>query len=250
MKTTLISAILISLFAIAIAQNLNYTGAFYAANETSIVVSKPHSENSVDGSSMERIFNLVDNDWNSYNVVKIGKQYWMAENLKTTKLNDGTRIPIIYDYKVWSKLVSPGYSSYNNNAGKYRNKYGILYNGYTVSTGKLCPVGWHVPSAREWQILTNYCGTNKAGIMLKGKDNWMISDSDATNSTGFAALPGGSRGNLGSFIDAGLRGHWWSSTENENSDIWNRTMSYSNSDVTESSDHKKSGLSVRCLKDD
>ena len=77
----------------------------------------------------------------------------------------------------------------------------------------------------------------------------MSPNTGATNATGFTALPGGSRGNLGSFMDAGIRGHWWSSTENEKTDFWNRTMSYSNSDVSGGSDHKQSGLSVRCVKD-
>jgi uncharacterized protein (TIGR02145 family) len=249
MKKNLISTIFASLSIFGFAQDLHYTGNIYALTEPSVVVSKPKSEISIDSSSMERVYNLVDNDWNSYNVVKIGRQYWMAENLKTTKLNDGTKIPVISDYKLWSSLISPGYCLYNNNAEKYKNEYGVLYNGYTVSTGKLCPVGWHIPSNEEWKTLTNYCGEDKAGGYLKGKNNWMSPNTGATNTTGFAALPGGSRGNLGSFMDIGIRGHWWSSTENDNSDVWNRTMSFSNNDVTGSSDHKKSGLSVRCIKD-
>ena len=173
----------------------------------------------------------------------------MAENLKTTRFNDGTIIPVIYDYKLWSGLSSPGYCWYNNDAVKYRSKYGVLYNGYAVSTGKLCPLGWHVPSIDEWLTLTNYSGDEMAGGNLKEIDSWMSPNAGATNATGFKALPGGSRGNRGSFLDIGLRGHWWSSTEYASSDILNRTMSYSDSDVTGTSDHKQSGLSVRCLKD-
>jgi uncharacterized protein (TIGR02145 family) len=249
MKKILISALSILITVLGMSQDLNYTGVIYASAKTSPGLLKRLPEVSIDSSSVDRIYNLVDNDWNSYAVVKIGKQYWMAENLKTTKFNDGSSIPAISDYKVWSSLVSPGYCLYNNNPERYRNKYGVLYNGYTVSTGKLCPVGWHVPSSEEWQTLTNYCGKNAAGGQLKETDNWMSPNTGATNETGFAALPGGSRGNLGSFMDIGIRGHWWSSTENDNSDVWNRTMSYSDSNVTGSSDHKKSGLSVRCLKD-
>ena len=107
---------------------------------------------------------------NSYPVIRIGNQLWMAENLRTTTFNDGTNIPIIYDNKLWSRMISPGYCSYNNDAGKYKTQYGILYNGYTVSTGKLCPLGWHVPSEAEWLTLTNYCGENAAGGKLKKRD--------------------------------------------------------------------------------
>jgi uncharacterized protein (TIGR02145 family) len=248
MKRTLTSTIFISLYVFVIAQNLNQ-GVIYAANETSFAELKQPSAISNDSSSFEMVIKLVDIDWNSYTTVKIGDQVWMAENLKTTRFNDGTIIPVVSDYEAWSRLVSPGYCMYNNNAGRYKNKYGVLYNGYTVSTGKLCPVSWHVPSAEEWMTLTNYCGKRVAGGDLKETDSWMSPNTGATNATGFSALPGGSRGNLGSFIDLGLRGHWWSSTEDDNLDFWNRTMSYSRSDVTGSNDHKQSGLSVRCIKD-
>ena len=123
-----------------------------------------------------------------------------------------------------------------------------MYNGYAVSTGKLCPLGWHVPTIDEWLILTNYSGDKMAGGNLKEIHSWMSPNAGATNATGFKALPGGSRGNRGSFLDIGLCGHWWSSTEDTSSDIQNRTMSYSDSDVTGTSDHKKSGSSFRCLK--
>ena len=249
MKKTVTSTIFALLCTFSMAQDLKDSGSLYAIKETSIGELKYQPEVSDEHLISESIHNIMDNDLNSYSVIKIGNQFWMAENLKTTKFNDGTKIPIVSDNKLWSHMVSPGYCLYNNDAGKYKTKYGILYNGYTVSTGKLCPSGWHVPSVEEWLTLTNYCGLSMAGGKLKGKDKWMSPNTGATNATGFTALPGGSRGNLGSFMDVGLRGHWWSSTENDKTDVLNRSMSYSNNDVTGSSDHKQSGLSVRCLKD-
>jgi uncharacterized protein (TIGR02145 family) len=247
MKKTLLSVIFISSYIFSNAQDLKQSGNLYTAGEASSAFERL-PEAPAGKLMTESLLNIMDYDRNSYPVIKIGTQLWMAENLKTTKLNDGTNIPIIYDNKLWSQMISPGYCSYNNNAGKYKTQYGILYNGYTVSTGKLCPLGWHVPSDEEWQTLTNYIGKNAAGGKLKKKDTWMSPNTGATNATGFTALPGGSRGNLGSFMDAGIRGHWWSSSENDQTDVWNRTMSYSNSDVTGNSDHKQSGLSVRCVK--
>ena len=196
-------------------------------------------------------YKLKDIDGNSYIAVKIGNQFWMAENLKVTKLNNGTEIPLVYYYKTWSNLITPGYCWYNNDINDYKAVYGALYNGYTVSTGKLCPVGWHVPTAVEWTILINYCGEDVVGGKLKDFNSryWMNPNEGATNETGFTALPGGSRGNLGSFIDKGLRGHWWSSTDIDAANALNSSMSYSYSNVTGNSDQKRSGLSVRCVKD-
>jgi uncharacterized protein (TIGR02145 family) len=249
MKKAIILTIFTSLCLFSISQDLNHFGNLSVSNETYIVALKQQSEASDDNLISEEIYNLTDNDRNSYSIIKIGNQFWMAENLKTTKFNDGTKIPVIYNNKVWGNLRSPGYCWYNNDPESYKSKFGVLYNGYTVSTGKLCPVGGHIPSTEEWMTLTNYCGEIIAGGKLKKIDNWMSPNTGATNATGFTALPGGSRGNLGSFIDIGIRGHWWSSTENDKSDVYNRSMSYSNSNVTGSYDHKQSGLSVRCVKD-
>ena len=249
MRKLIFLSLFISLFICSTAQELVRSVNLYSAGETAAAVYNKQPGAPVAKLITESMLNIMDNDRNSYPVIKIGTQLWMAENLKTTTFNDGTAIPIIYDSKLWSRMISPGYCTYNNNAGKFKTQYGILYNGYTVSTGKLCPLGWHVPSEKEWVALTDYIGETAAGGKLKKSDTWMSPNTGATNVTGFTALPGGSRGNLGSFMDAGIRGHWWSSTENDKADVSNRSMSYSNSDVTESSDHKQSGLSVRCVKD-
>jgi uncharacterized protein (TIGR02145 family) len=251
MKRTVISTIFISVFLSSIAQDLSYLTGNDVNQRNNKSEFKEKSEAWVDNVTSSAIFNISDNDGNTYNIVKIGNQVWMAENLKTTKFNDGTRIPMVSDYKGWSNLISPGYCWYNNDSGRYKDDYGALYNGYTVSTGKLCPAGWHVPSLEEWTTLTDFVGGKTAGGKLKERGNqyWMSPNAGATNETGFTALPGGSRGSLGSFMDEGLRGYWWSSTDYDGTDAWNRAMGYTFSNVTGSSDHKKSGLSVRCVKD-
>jgi len=89
---------------------------------------------------------VTDVDGNDYPVVSIGTQFWMAENLKTTKLSDETMIPLVSEDQEWNRLTSPGYSWYNNDQSNNGEIYGALYNWYTVSTGNLCPSGWHVPT--------------------------------------------------------------------------------------------------------
>ena len=102
--------------------------------------------------------NVVDIDGNVYHTVTIGTQVWMVENLKTTKYNDGTAIPLVTDNTAWGALTTPGYCWYNNDSATYKNTYGALYNWYAVNTGKLAPTGWHVPTDSEWTVLTTYLG--------------------------------------------------------------------------------------------
>ena len=71
---------------------------------------------------------LSDIEGNTYKTVKIGTQVWMAENLKTTILNDGTDIPLITDADSWGNLSTPGFCWYNNDGASFKDIYGALYN--------------------------------------------------------------------------------------------------------------------------
>ena len=158
--------------------------------------------------------NIVDIDGNVYHTVTIGTQVWMVENLKTTRYNDGTAIPLVTDEYSMGNLTTPGYCWYNDSA-TYGNTYGALYNWYAVNTGKLAPTGWHVPTDSEWTVLTTYAGGESvAGGPLKeaGTVHWKSPNTGATNATGFTALPGGICENNGTFTGIGYSGYWWSST--------------------------------------
>lgn len=198
---------------------------------------------------------VTDIDGNVYHTVTIGTQVWMVENLKTTRCNDGSAIELETDRYHWPFLYSPGYCWYDNDEVNNKNTYGALYNWDAVNTGKLAPVGWHVPSDYEWTTLINYLGgENYAGGKLKetGLNHWDSPNTGATNSTGFTALPGGARTTTSSYNSIGETGYWWSSTEIPNSALsayaWimydfsssaRRNINYEFSD----------GLSVRCMKD-
>lgn len=202
---------------------------------------------------------IKDTDGNTYNTVKIGTQTWMTENLKTTRYSDGTTIPLVADTKAWSNRSSPGYCLYNNDTEINKNKYGALYNWYTVATGKLCPTGWHVPYDAEWTTLESFLGgSSKAGAKMKGTGTsyWNSPNTAATNETGFTALPGGYRLDNGTFTYFGNYGLFWSSTEflwsfseHYSQYGWGRYMSYYLSDTYRYYFNKKYGFSVRCLND-
>ena len=113
---------------------------------------------------------ITDKDGNVYTSVTIGTQVWMKENLKTTKYNDGTAIPLVTDGAAWESLTTPGYCWYNNDAATYKATYGALYNRYTANSGKLCPAGWHVPADSEWTTLTDYLINNGYGYGGSGSE--------------------------------------------------------------------------------
>jgi len=155
---------------------------------------------------------LSDIEGNSYKTIQIGTQVWMAENLKTAKYNDNTSIPLV-TIGLWGD-TNPAYSWYNNDPAT-KDTYGALYKWYTVATGKLCPTGWHVPSDVEWTTLTTFLGgEGVAGGRMKesGTGHWLTPNSDATNSSGFTALPVGSRYRDGLFYNNGKTALFKSST--------------------------------------
>jgi len=198
--------------------------------------------------------NISDIQGNIYKTIKIGTQTWMAENLKTTKLNDGITIPEVKDVKIWVSMSRPGYCWYENDINKYKDTYGALYNGYAVETGKLCPVGWHVPTDEEWSnLIDNFGGLASAGEKLKetGIIHWNSPNTGATNESNFSVLPGGTRILDGKFRYLGEFGHLWSSTEytDNTKTLRARDFNYYNSEVGWIAYYKNSGLSVRCIKD-
>jgi uncharacterized protein (TIGR02145 family) len=81
-----------------------------------------------------------------------GKKLWMIENLRVTRFNNGDSIPLVLDNEKWVNLNSPGYCFYDNNLDSV-NSFGLLYNGYVTDTN-VCPVGWHIPTEKEWIALT------------------------------------------------------------------------------------------------
>jgi uncharacterized protein (TIGR02145 family) len=202
---------------------------------------------------------VTDADGNVYNTVTIGTQVWMVENLKTTKYNDGTDIPLITDNAAWTGLSTPGYCWYGNNIVN-KDIYGGLYNWYTVNTGKLCPTGWHMPTDEEWKILEMYLGMTQAqadvttnwrgtdqGTQLKSTSGWN-SGGNGTNTSGFSALPGGYRWYDGSFNNVGENSSLWSSAVFDTNDALGRNLYYGINGVLRSNFYKRDGFSVRCLK--
>lgn len=186
------------------------------------------------------------------NVVTIGSQVWMAENLNVDTFRNGDPIPQATTKEAWQKASLEGTPAwfYYNNDPKNGETYGKLYNWYAVNDARgLAPVGWHIPSDDEWATLTGYLGdTDEAGAQLKTTSGWK-DDGNGTNSTGFSGLLGGSRNHLGNFNYVGSYGYWWSSSEFTTGITWHRYLPYVNNGIKRGSSKEAFGMSVRCIKD-
>ncbi len=188
----------------------------------------------------------------------------MAENLKVTRYRNGEIIPNVTDNTHWTNLSSGARCVYNNDDGNIAT-YGLLYNWYTVNDSRnIAPAGWHVPTDSEWKELEMYLGMSQSdadntgwrgtneGEKIKetGTTHWKIPNANATNESGFTALPGsyrsGGKGNFGSIGDIGI---WWSSTESSPG-AWFRGLNSSYSGIDRrQADWNQHGFSVRCIRD-
>lgn len=214
-----------------------------------------------------------------YTAVKIVTQCWMAKNLaylpSVSSSDSGSALMkyyYVYDYQ--DTVVSAAKASNNYQV------YGVLYNwiaamdssqsSSAVPSGVqgVCPQGWHIPSDEEWKILEGNVDSQYSypdaewdgsgwrgfdvGSNLKetGTSHWAPPNSNATNSSGFTALPGGGRGSFGSFADLGNSADFWTATENNTSTAIRRSLYYNATGSSRSTlDNKAAGRSVRCIKD-
>ena len=211
---------------------------------------------------------MTDIDGNIYQTVKIGNQWWMAENLKVTHYRNGDAIPNVTGDTEWTNLTTGAYCAYENNENNV-DTYGYLYNWYAVDDRRqIAPSGWHVPTDDEWKELEMYLGMSQSeadisgdyrgtneGSKLAGRadlwDDGNLESNAVFDESGFSALPAGSRegGNFKYYL--GYAALFWSGTEssNSNSESWYRCLIYSSSQVLRSDFIKRDGFSVRLVRD-
>ena len=205
-------------------------------------------------------------DGNSYTMVTIGTQTWMAENLRyegDISLGNQTRDVAAFRY-------------YPNNDRLNVRTYGYLYNWTAIMNGSasssenpsgvqgICPSGWHLPSNAEWWQLCDALGGNNIdlhynnpGSQLAGNaELWTDGFLDLAENfgiTGFNALPaGGYSPNNGGYCYAfGNCAEFWTATETDESvnhvRIWGMVCSSTN--LGDNYETKGFGHSVRCVRD-
>jgi len=216
-----------------------------AESSSSVSLATPCKTDSTDTCEYGEL--VDDRDGQTYKTVKIGDQWWMAENL---------------NYEVDSSFC------YNDSA-EYCGKFGRLYrwaatvgkserecgHGYTCSLPSgiiqgVCPSGWHLPDSTEWQILFNAVGGwSTAGAKLKSTSGWKGSRGGGTDAFGFSVLPAGNRSYDGRFNFEGSIAEFWSSTEIGRYSAYSSYLYYNDDDAQLFYCSKNIAFPVRCIQD-
>lgn len=212
---------------------------------------------------------VTDVDGNVYNVVTIGNQCWMKENLKTSKYRNGDAIPTGLNNTQW-QTTTQGAWAYYNDSSQYNTIYGKLYNWYAVADARgVCPTGWHVPTVSEWNVLVKQldpqADTTKlsgpispiaggfmksVGDLQSGTGLWQSPNTGASDSSGFSGQPGGARDDSGVYSNSfGYNGIWWSSSVPDFNFAGAWGLTTFGSYVNRGSSSHEAGFSVRCLRD-
>jgi uncharacterized protein (TIGR02145 family) len=208
----------------------------------------------------ELIGTIRDGDGNRYSIVKIGKQKWMASNLRTTSFNDGTPIPQLPGVNDWKGTTKPAYCWYGADSTLEQKKlFGAYYNGYVIDTAanggrNVCPVGWHVPTRDDWNAMFDDLGGGSQVVdkLRRGfTDEWAMSYGGETNKSGFTATPGGYRSGAGVFDEKRSMACWWTSSYNSNNGGISTGFYIGDTAVRFFENlSRKIGSNVRCVKDE
>lgn len=203
---------------------------------------------------------VTDIEGTIYQTVKIGNQWWMAENLKVGKFRDGSAIPYILgtaSNTLWAEAEGPA-RTYAQDTLR-----GFLYNFDVVEDERgIAPEGWRVPTDEDWKILESYIGMESAevnatawrgtfeGALLASKNSvgWGLGDMFGQDEYGFNAIPAGCRIQDGRRNVSGEVAFWWTSSTNDDQ-AWYRYMDTNDERIFRQHIYKSYGMSIRCIKE-
>jgi uncharacterized protein (TIGR02145 family) len=204
---------------------------------------------------------MTDIQGNTYKTVKIGNQWWMAENLKVTVFNDKTPISAIAEDEadtIWENTSKAAYCIYDTTLG-------ALYNWKVIDNIKnIAPKGWHIPSDDEWKTLEKTVGMETAELektAWRGKKEadkllakYKAPTEDelyafGTNESGFNGLFAGCRMFSGGINKEKNTAFWWSSTPSTGNEAWYRYIDAKQKKIFRQHTYTNYGFSIRCIKD-
>jgi len=189
---------------------------------------------------------LDDRDGQTYKTVKIGDQWWMAENLNFVAdssfcyKNEETNCAKYGRLYRWAAAVGKSESECG---------YGKTCSLPSGNIQGVCPSGWHLPTQTEWNTLfASVGGSSTAGTKLKSTSGWN-SSGNGTDAFGFSALPAGLRDYYGYFYFEGYYAFFWSSTEDSSNYAYYIYLYYDIDSAYLGNNDKCDGFSVRCIQD-
>lgn len=216
---------------------------------------------------------LTDREGNAYKTVQLGKQEWMAENLRTTTFRDGTPIALMEQDRDWYNTKKAAWCYYDD-LPEYNALYGKLYNAYAVVDPRgLCPSGWRIPVKKDWDELQLFLGrdwvagkmksTNRAHwqpnplvfyntVGQASKLTYRYIGPPATNASGLTMLAGGFREQPGLYRRMCQEGIYWSHPPPSSvAPIYYPAvnLAHNNGGIFEREIGPNYGASVRCIKD-
>jgi len=261
--------------------NTNYYFRAFATNAQGTATGSVLSFTTSEKQDIETGTLTDSRDNKTYKTVKIGDQWWMAENLAyLPSVSPSSKSSDIYPY--YYVFHYQGTDVAAAKATYFYTNYGVLYNWAAAMDGAgssstnpsgirgVCPSGWHLPSDDEWTKLENYLAENgynydetigggraKIAKSLASTTGWNThlnpgaigNNLSLNNKSGFSALPGGYRSSSPGYPSMGFKGYWWSSEEFGFSGALLRALHYYNEFISRSNSSKALGCSIRCVKD-
>lgn len=174
-----------------------------------------------------------DIDGHEYPTLTIGKQIWMAENLRVTRYRNGDAIPNITDTTAWNACTSGAYCNYNNDTRDVAT-HGRLYNWHAINDSrKIAPEGWHIPTDEEIATLVA----------------WLEKDTNSADKIKANGLSGYRHCHGGTYHTRGFNGYWWSANRSFEIYDWSPRLFTGFADVQRNRYEAVYGLAIRCVKD-
>lgn len=205
---------------------------------------------------------VKDADGNVYKTMKMGNQVWMLENLKTTKYNDGTPIAKWTFGNNWYYSINPvAYYQWANTSDLnkvYPNSlsfdyYGAIYNETALSSGKLAPAGWRIPTEQDFKVLESYVAAQgyagNEATALKSKIGWHSGSGNGTDIFGFNGLPNGYVAHGGTATGSELISSWATSEVNAAAKTRRSINLNKNGQMVFADFGVSLGSGVRCIKE-
>lgn len=196
----------------------------------------------------------------TYRTVKIGDQWWMAENLRAKHFRNGDFIPLISgegSNEAWANLIAPGRTFALDSLKGFLYNYAVI-----VDERGIAPEGWRVPTDEDWKKLETYIGmtqseTNSTGWRGTNEAELLASENSlgwgsgilfGKDEFGFNAVPAGCRIHDGRRNLSGKVGFWWTNSM-EGDEVWYRYMDSDENRIFRHHIFKEYGMCIRCIKE-